>query len=286
MTKQRWGCIYKLTNKINGKYYIGKTIHFKTRMYQHKHSWKYKHTYLPNAIKKHGWNNFECEILMDDVPEEDLNNLEISYIELNDSTNRKKGYNLANGGQGTSGYKFTKDQRRKCLNNLIERHKNRKKFGCVYFSKIHKKWTAFGPRINKNALTFVGNYFTKEKAEKALHLFNTSNERMTSDVSMRRQGTGTIYKRNGKYKAEYNHTHIGVYKTGKAAEEAIKRFIRTGEKGLSRRKRGTGSIRTRRDGKYAVEFKKKYIGRYKTKQEAEDALNECIYKLTKTRQTQ
>ena len=132
----------------------------------------------------------------------------------------------------------------------------------------------------------MGNYFTKEKAEKALHLFNTSNERMTSDVSMRRQGTGTIYKRNGKYKAEYNHTHIGVYKTGKAAEEAIKRFIRTGEKGLSRRKRGTGSIRTRRDGKYAVEFKKKYIGRYKTKQEAEDALNECIYKLTKTRQTQ
>lgn len=90
MVKQRWGVIYKLTNKINGKYYFGKTINFKRRMSHHKNSWKWKKTYLSNAIKKNGWNNFQVEILIKDVPEEDLSALEISYIDIFDSNNKKK----------------------------------------------------------------------------------------------------------------------------------------------------------------------------------------------------
>ena len=72
MVKQRWGVIYKLTNKNNGKYYFGKTVDFKRRMRGHKNSWKRLNTYLSKAIKKHGWHNFQVEILIKDVPEEDL----------------------------------------------------------------------------------------------------------------------------------------------------------------------------------------------------------------------
>ena len=46
---------------------------------------------------KYGWENFTKEILIDDVPEEDLDNLEINYIAFYNSFNREKGYNLHKG---------------------------------------------------------------------------------------------------------------------------------------------------------------------------------------------
>ena len=55
------------------KFTLARPFSFKNRMAQHKHSKKIKKTYLSRAIKKYGWDNFEQEILIDDVPEEDLN---------------------------------------------------------------------------------------------------------------------------------------------------------------------------------------------------------------------
>ena len=135
MVKQRWGCIYKLTNTLNGKYYFGKTVQFKTRMLAHKNSKNLK-TYLSHAIRKYGWDNFKQEILIDDVPEEDLNQLEISYIEIHDSTNPKKGYNLTKGGDGTSGFKFT-DQTKKKICMANKKHSAEK--GSISFSQKSKK---------------------------------------------------------------------------------------------------------------------------------------------------
>ena len=108
--QQRWGCIYKIVNQVNGKYYFGKTIDFKRRMKEHRKSAKKGKTYLARSIRKHGWENFNVEILIREVPSEDLSSLEKSYIEIYDSMNRKKGYNLTRGGEGTSGYRFYLNQ--------------------------------------------------------------------------------------------------------------------------------------------------------------------------------
>lgn len=54
------------------------------------------------AIKKYGWNNFQCEILAQDLTEEEAKRLEKYYIKLYDSTNPEKGYNITKGGDGTA----------------------------------------------------------------------------------------------------------------------------------------------------------------------------------------
>ena len=201
MGKQRFGCIYRLTNLVTKKTYIGKTVNFKRRMRQHKHSMKKGKAYLSRSIRKHGWDNFKKEIIIDDVPEEDLSNLEISYIEV-ENTMRPNGYNLSLGGEGLSGYKASKETREKLSQAAIRCHANRDQFGCVTFVKTENKYQVVGPYPESK---FIGRYFTKAKAEKALNNFLKMGERMESDRIRRKRGTGSIYKsKNGKqYRAAY-----------------------------------------------------------------------------------
>ena len=53
------GCVYKFTNKVNGKIYIGKTINWKRRMCKHKSSAKKPKYYFGRALRKYGFDNFE-----------------------------------------------------------------------------------------------------------------------------------------------------------------------------------------------------------------------------------
>lgn len=90
------GIIYKITNKVNGKSYIGQTrytLEFRWRQHQHKKD----DTYFHNAIHKYGVDNFSIEIL-EECDIADLNNREIFYIAKYDSF--KNGYNLTIGGDG------------------------------------------------------------------------------------------------------------------------------------------------------------------------------------------
>lgn len=92
--------IYKATNIINNKVYIGQTVNsLKHRKSQHERSYKYGKNYLfPNAIHKYGKENFKWEIIDYASSIEELNEKENHYISLYDSTNPKKGYNLKCGG--------------------------------------------------------------------------------------------------------------------------------------------------------------------------------------------
>lgn len=84
------GIIYKITNKVNGKSYIGQTrytLEFRWRQHQHKKD----NTYFHNAIKKYGVDNFTLEIL-EECDVENLSSREIFYIaKYNTFSN---GYNL------------------------------------------------------------------------------------------------------------------------------------------------------------------------------------------------
>lgn len=90
------GIIYKITNKVNGKSYIGQTRYtIEFRWNQHKH--KRDNTYFHNAIRKYGIENFNIEIL-EECNIEDLNSREIFYIAKYDTFSN--GYNLTIGGSG------------------------------------------------------------------------------------------------------------------------------------------------------------------------------------------
>ena len=86
--------IYKITNLINNKSYIGKSINIEQRFKQHIKSGS-KHSYIDRSIKKHGANNFTFEILLT-CEEKDLDKEEQKFIKLYGTY--KQGYNLTWGG--------------------------------------------------------------------------------------------------------------------------------------------------------------------------------------------
>ena len=161
-TKCRNGCIYLITNPINGKVYVGQTLDYKKRMNGHKYSGKNPKHYFCNAIRKYGWENFTKEILIDEVPEEDLDNLEINYIAFYDSFNREKGYNGTKGGEGASGYKYTKEQ---CMAHSKRNTKNHNVEVVVVFSLQNcQEMESFGSQSSGEQKS-IGLYFTEARAE-------------------------------------------------------------------------------------------------------------------------
>lgn len=99
--------IYKITNKINKKVYIGQSVNIHKRKLGHfnklKHN-RHHNKYLQNSFAKYGIENFDFEILCYCL-ESELDDKEKEYIAFYESTNRNKGYNLMYGGQG--GRKFS-----------------------------------------------------------------------------------------------------------------------------------------------------------------------------------
>lgn len=92
-----YGIIYMLRNPINGKVYIGQTIRsLEQRLNGHRKNRK-KPSKIGSAIKKHGMDFFEKYILDTAHNLDDLNQLEIFYIEKFCSV--EFGYNLTYGGQ-------------------------------------------------------------------------------------------------------------------------------------------------------------------------------------------
>src|SRR3972149_8510532 len=84
--------IYKTTNLINSKIYIGQTI-------RNNPNYIGGGIYLKSAIKKYGKENFKCEIIVDNINNRFLlDELEKHYIRLYNSTNKNIGYNLEEGG--------------------------------------------------------------------------------------------------------------------------------------------------------------------------------------------
>lgn len=93
--------IYKITNTINGKNYIGQSIDIEDRWRKHRTPDKSCLEYpLYRAFKKYGYSNFSFDIL-EECTREELNDKEIYYIEYYDSFG-KSGYNATKGGD--SGY--------------------------------------------------------------------------------------------------------------------------------------------------------------------------------------
>ena len=94
--------IYKITNKINNKVYIGlTTTSLKHRWTSHKRyaTGKYKSHPLYNAMNKYGIDNFEIIKIAETTDITELGNLERFYINEYNSQNRNFGYNITAGGE-------------------------------------------------------------------------------------------------------------------------------------------------------------------------------------------
>lgn len=108
--------IYKITNKLNGKCYIGQTTQkLNRRLSMHRLTNK---SAISLALKKYGEQNFSISIIDAYNNITDLNNAEEYYIDFHNCL-APNGYNLTTGG----GNRTVSDETRK---KLSESHKGKK----------------------------------------------------------------------------------------------------------------------------------------------------------------
>lgn len=118
--EKEW-CVYIHTNKINGKVYIGQTC--KKPEYRWNDGKGYVGcTYFYNAILKYGWDNFEHDVLYDNLTLKEANEIEAKLIAEYDSTNSTKGYNLRTGGENS---RLSEETRKKMSEAHLGEHRSK-----------------------------------------------------------------------------------------------------------------------------------------------------------------
>lgn len=168
--------IYVAINKINGNRYIGvTTTSLYRRAYMHKwHARKHAtNGLLHAAMRKYGEDEFEFSVLLDDLPNDDAMRIERAII-----AELRPEYNIAEGGYGALGVKWS-DGRRKTMTEALKaawtqerRDAIEEKFGTKEKNRIKRERVRLGliRRRPRRSVVHVGSgdvYSTIQDAAKA-----------------------------------------------------------------------------------------------------------------------
>lgn len=180
------GFIYKITNKVNGKVYIGQTRHtVEYRWRQHLKNFNIEHRQQPLycAFAKYGLENFEVTTL-EEVDVTKLDEREIYWIAKHDSFN--KGYNATIGGQGGRIYYWT-DEKYEEIRTLYLSGYTSYKIGQLFnvsSTTILDILHSLGVKTSKNPLdmnaqereSFIQDYKTGVSIKELASRYNTDKE--------------------------------------------------------------------------------------------------------------
>lgn len=155
-TKEIYGIIYLIRNKINNKCYIGQTSNKRgfegrypyqgqgiERVYKYykwrKDNEKHYNDYLFKSIEKYGFDAFEVDEKFDIAySKEELNEKEQWYIYLYNSTNREMGYNRQSGGNF---YTYSPESRKKMSLSKqgVYNGENNPRYGAIVTEETRRK---------------------------------------------------------------------------------------------------------------------------------------------------
>lgn len=174
--------IYKLTCIDNGKIYIGKSVNLYIRIGDHRRCSTRKDGkyYFENALIKYGWNSFEVEILevfenfnkSCSEQKEHLLRRETHYMELFDSTNTTKGYNICKFSTDMTGIPRSKETKEKISESKLGTQKTEETKDKIRQSKIGKPNLGMLGKSHtleaklKNRMSNLGQTRTEETREK------------------------------------------------------------------------------------------------------------------------
>lgn len=145
-------CVYCHTNKINGKKYIGITSQKATKRWGIDGKKYHDSPKFWNAIQKYGWDNFDHDILFNNLLKEEACQKEIELIKLYNTNHKDCGYNIAEGGdcplitnetkekirQSKLGHSTSDDTKRKMsLAKIGKNHPKAKKIICINTQTIY-----------------------------------------------------------------------------------------------------------------------------------------------------
>lgn len=220
--------IYKITNLINNKVYIGKTVNPKKRWNDHirvsKQPKNPKFFIIHRAIAKYGVDNFSFEVICEHESEEECFSAEIKFISLFNSI--KFGYNIALGGRGgLAGLPHSLEHRQKISKSLKGKTKG-------------KTVIATDEMRKKNGETYKRRHLiSDDKKQEIINLYNTckyTKEQLAEKLSIELRTVlyivGKLAKR-GIFTEEEKHLHRSEAHKGKRFSEEHKRKISEGNMG-------------------------------------------------------
>jgi len=135
--------IYKVTNTINNKVYIGFDSNWPTRKKEHFRESSTSTRIFHKAIRKYGWQNFEWEIIYQSKDRDYTLNVMEKYFIKEYNSFGENGYNMTVGGEGTFGFKISDDTRK--LLSEKRAGKNNPNYG-----KTGKLSPIFGKKLHTN----------------------------------------------------------------------------------------------------------------------------------------
>lgn len=153
-------CIYRITNLINKKNYIGQTIDASKRWWQHKNeARKAEPSMIINkAMKKYGISNFKFEIIASCWNYQNANEVETLLVKQYEShISTGKGYNVSNGGNTAPKTEEWKQMIRDWHASLSPEEKQKR-------SEIHREYII--NQIETRGHPALGNKWTDEQKAK------------------------------------------------------------------------------------------------------------------------
>ncbi|MEE1071657.1 MAG: GIY-YIG nuclease family protein [Cellulosilyticum sp.] len=123
--------IYKITNTVDNRSYIGQSKDIKLRFRKHRYRLNkgiHHNCFLQRAWDKYGESFFTFEVV-EECLEEELDLKETYYISMYDSFNN--GFNMSVGGEGALGYRHSEEMKKSMhLRNTGKNNPNSRKVIC------------------------------------------------------------------------------------------------------------------------------------------------------------
>lgn len=141
--------LYKITNLMNNKIYIGQTVAPSARWRDHRTAAiKYPRQVISKAINKYGEDSFVFEIIAECRGQDNADQLEIELIQqYNSHFSGGKGYNVNLGGETAPKSEETKEKIRQAL--LGKKHTEERRRNISEAHKGQKAWNAGSEGVMK-----------------------------------------------------------------------------------------------------------------------------------------
>ena len=196
---QRNYLVYMHTNNINGKRYIGITRQNIKYRWRSDGSGYFRSPYFYNAILKHGWDNFEHYILADSLTKQEAASMEKAYIKEYRTQDKRYGYNMTAGGDGTSEFTIPKEsveRRAAMMRGIPKSEEQRRKISESNKGKHPSQETLEKLRVSHLGQKAVGKsvYSVDEKGQRTDYISISEASRAMDDGSLVRHFSRIVRK--------------------------------------------------------------------------------------------
>jgi group I intron endonuclease len=200
--------IYKITNKVNEKIYIGSAYNLVNRIHTHKSTLRrgvHKNKHLQSAFNLYGEDEFIFETIEAVEDKEIILEREQFYLDFFLAYERENGYNIARVAGNTAGVIPDAETRKR----MSEAAKKRPKRGMPEHQKkiLSEKFSGVGKKVDWESVREIrklyttGNFTQKQLAER-FKLFQTTVSEIIRNVIWKDEEYTYVRRRNNKTKKE------------------------------------------------------------------------------------